>query len=40
MRLMMVDVPRARAEEIEQRIRQHHAAVQIEGVEPDIPAFP
>jgi hypothetical protein len=38
--LMMIDVPRDRVEEIENLIRQRHFMVQIEGVEPDIPAFP
>ena len=38
--LIMVDVPKARAEEIEERIREHHPDVEFEGTEPTIPPFP
>lgn len=38
--LMLVDVSKARVEEIEQLIRKHHPEVKIEGTEPTIPAFP
>jgi len=40
MLLMMVDVPKARVEEFEDMIRQHHPEADIEGTEPTIPAFP
>jgi hypothetical protein len=38
--LLMVDVPRARVEEIETLIRRHHPEAELEGVEPNIPLFP
>lgn len=38
--LLMVDVPRGRVEEIEARLEKLHPEAQLEGVEPDIPAFP
>jgi len=38
--LMLVDVSKARVEEIEQLIRNHHPEAKIEGTEPTIPAFP
>lgn len=38
--LMMVDVPKMRAEEFEDLIHGHHAEAEIEGVEPTIPSFP
>lgn len=38
--LLMVDVPRRRVEEIEQRLQALHPEARLEGVEPDIPAFP
>ena len=38
--LMMVDVPRARVEEIEELIMNHHPEVECEGTEPTIPSFP
>lgn len=38
--LMMVDVPKARVDEIEDRIREHHPEVECEGTEPTIPPFP
>lgn len=38
--LLMVDVPRSRVEEIEQRLRSLHPEGHSEGVEPNIPAFP
>ena len=38
--LLMVDVPRARVEEIEALIRRHHPEAEREGVEPNIPLFP
>ncbi len=38
--LMMVDVPKARVEEIEALIKNRHPESEIEGTEPTIPAFP
>ncbi|HKJ08708.1 MAG TPA: DUF1269 domain-containing protein [Gammaproteobacteria bacterium] len=38
--LMMVDVPYARADEIEALVREHHPEVEIEGREPTVPPFP
>jgi hypothetical protein len=38
--LLMVDVPRRRVEEIEQRLQALHPEAHLEGVEPNIPAFP
>jgi hypothetical protein len=38
--LMMVDVPKARVEEITSLIKQHHPEAEVEGTEPVIPAFP
>jgi hypothetical protein len=38
--LMMVDVPKARVDEITDLIKQHHPEAEIEGTEPVIPAFP
>jgi len=38
--LLMVDVPRARVEEIEQRLQAQHPEAHLEGLEPNIPAFP
>jgi hypothetical protein len=38
--LMMVDVPKARVNEITDLIKQHHPEAEIEGTEPVIPAFP
>jgi len=38
--LMMVDVPRSRVDEIEARLEALHPEAHLEGVEPDIPAFP
>jgi Protein of unknown function (DUF1269) len=38
--LLMVDVPRGRVEEIEERLQALHPEAHLEGVEPDIPAFP
>jgi hypothetical protein len=38
--LLMVDVPRGRVEEIEARLKSLHPEVHLEGVEPNIPAFP
>lgn len=38
--LMMVDVPRSRIAETQELVRQHHADVDFEGVEPLMPAFP
>ena len=38
--LLMVDVPRSRVQEIESRLQRLHPEARLEGVEPDIPAFP
>lgn len=38
--LLMVDVPRSRVEEIEQRLQVQHPEAHLEGLEPNIPAFP
>jgi len=38
--LMMVDVPKARVEEITALVREHHPEAEVEGTEPVIPAFP
>ena len=38
--LLMVDVPRSRVEEIEERLQALHPEAHLEGVEPNIPAFP
>jgi len=38
--LMMVDVPKARLEEITELVKSHHPEAHIEGTEPVIPAFP
>jgi hypothetical protein len=38
--LLMVDVPHSRVEEIEARLQALHPEARLEGVEPNIPAFP
>lgn len=38
--LLMVDVPRSRVAEIENRLSTSHPEAHLEGVEPNIPAFP
>jgi hypothetical protein len=38
--LLMTDVPHARVEEIEAVLQRAHPEAHLEGVEPDIPAFP
>jgi hypothetical protein len=38
--LMMVDVPKARVDEITELVKSHHPEAHIEGTEPVIPAFP
>ncbi|MGB5260664.1 MAG: DUF1269 domain-containing protein [Gammaproteobacteria bacterium] len=38
--LMMVDVPKARVDDITALVRTHHPEAHIEGTEPVIPAFP
>ena len=38
--LLMVDVPRSRVDEIESRLQSLHPEARLEGVEPNIPAFP
>lgn len=38
--LLMVDVPRDRVAEIEERLQARHPEARLQGLEPDIPAFP
>ncbi len=38
--LMLVDVPKAKVEAIEEMVKQHHPEAEIEGTEPTIPPFP
>jgi hypothetical protein len=38
--LLMVDVPRSRVGEIESRLQSLHPEARLEGLEPNIPAFP
>lgn len=38
--LMMVDVPRARVQDIEALVLRHHPEAEFEGVEPSTPLFP
>lgn len=38
--LLMVDVPRSRVDEIESRLQALHPEAHLEGVDPNIPAFP
>lgn len=38
--LLMTDVPHSRVEEIEALLQRAHPEAHLEGVEPDIPAFP
>jgi hypothetical protein len=38
--LMMIDVPRARVEEIEALVKRHHPESELEGIDPNIPIFP
>jgi hypothetical protein len=38
--LLMIDVPKARVEEIEALVKRHHPEAELEGLEPNIPEFP
>ena len=38
--LLMVDAPRSRVDEFEERLQALHPEAHLEGVEPNIPAFP
>ncbi len=38
--LFMIDVPKARVDEISELVKQHHPEAEIEGTEPTVPAFP
>ena len=38
--LMMVDVPKAKVDQITELVRSHHPEAHVEGTEPVIPAFP
>jgi hypothetical protein len=38
--LILIDVPKDRAGEISELVKQHHPEAHVEGTEPHIPAFP
>ncbi|MEE4376912.1 MAG: DUF1269 domain-containing protein, partial [Candidatus Competibacteraceae bacterium] len=38
--LMMLDVPKAKVEEMTELVKSHHPEAHVEGTEPTIPAFP
>jgi hypothetical protein len=38
--LMLVDVTKARAEEVSELVKSHHPEAHVEGTEPTMPAFP
>jgi hypothetical protein len=38
--LMMVDIPKARVDEITDLVKKHHPEAEVEGTEPTMPAFP
>lgn len=38
--LLLIDVPRARVDEIEEIVKKHHPEADIEGTEPMMPPFP
>ncbi len=38
--LLMIDVPRAKVEQIEALVNRHHPEAELEGVDPNIPIFP
>ena len=38
--LMMIDVPKDRVDGVNDLIKEHHPAAEVEGTEPTIPAFP
>jgi hypothetical protein len=38
--LLMIDLPRGRVEDIDSRLQAKHPEAHLEGVEPNIPAFP
>lgn len=38
--LLMVDVPRTRAEEITELLKKHHPEIEVNGTEPTLPVFP
>lgn len=38
--LLMVDVPKARVDEITDLVKQHHPEAEISGTEPTLPVFP
>jgi hypothetical protein len=38
--LLMVDVPHSRVDDVEARLQALHPEAHLEGVEPNIPAFP
>jgi hypothetical protein len=38
--LMLVDVPKAKVEQVEAMVKEHHPDAEVEGTEPTIPPFP
>jgi hypothetical protein len=38
--LMLVDVPKAKVEQVEDMVKEHHPDAEVEGTEPTIPPFP
>jgi hypothetical protein len=38
--LLLIDVPKTRAEEIGELVKSHHPEAHVEGTEPSMPAFP
>ena len=38
--LLMIDVPKAKVDEITDLVKKHHPEAEVEGTEPTIPAFP
>jgi len=38
--LLLIDVPRARVQEIEALVTRHHPEAELEGIDPNIPIFP
>lgn len=38
--LMIIDVPKARVEDITDLVKKHHPEAEVEGTEPTVPAFP
>jgi len=38
--LMIIDVPKARVDELTALVKKHHPEAEVEGTEPTVPAFP